>query len=66
MWSEELQEQTKEYFKNLPVAAMKKTGGKYGVCILQDGKYTIQDRESDQVYVFECIDELIKDGWAID
>ena len=66
MWSEELQEQTREYFKRLPIAAMKKVGGRYGVATMQDGKFIIQDRETDQTSVFECIEELIEADWAID
>ena len=66
MWSETLQQQTKEYFKTLPFAEMKQFGGRFGTCVYKDGQYIIVDKESDDVYTFESMDELIANGWAID
>lgn len=66
MWSDELQEETKEYFKSMPVAAMKQIGGRFGICTFEDGKYTVTDRESDWVDVFQCVEDLLNDGWTID
>lgn len=66
MWSDELQEQTREYFKSLPIAAMKQYEGKYGICTLIDDKYIIKDRETKEVYEYSTMDELINAKWAID
>ncbi len=67
MWTEELQQQTREFFETLPVAAMKHFGDmKSGFCKLKDGKYIISDRESDDRWEYNSIDELVEDGWAID
>ena len=66
MWSDELQKETKAYFKSMPVAAMKQIGGRFGICAFEKGKYTVADRESDRVDVFHCIEELLGAGWAID
>ena len=66
MWSKELQKQTREYFQTMPMAAMKKIDGVYGVCILKDGIYTIIDRKTNEKYVYESIDALLEAKWAID
>ena len=67
MWTEELQQQTRKLFETLPMAAMKHFGdSKYGVCVLDNGKYIITDRESDDTWEYDSIDALIVDGWAID
>ncbi len=66
MWSKELQQQTREFFEKLPIAAMKNFDMKFGICIRKDGEYIITDRESSEVYRYSSVDELIKDGWAID
>ena len=68
MYSDELQKQTKEYFKNYPIAMMKQFGtDKFGACQLEsDGIYYITVFKSDEVLSFETIDELLEAGWAID
>ena len=66
MWSEALQEQTREYFKSMPIAAMKQIGGKFGICVFRDYKYLITDRETNEEYLFETMDALIDAKWAID
>ena len=68
MWTETLQEQTKEYFKSIPIAMMKQFGThKFGACQLEsDGIYYITVFDSDEVLSFETIEELLKAGWAID
>ena len=68
MWTETLQEQTKEYFKNNPIAMMKQFGtGKFGACQLEsDGVYYIAVFDSEEVISFETMDELLVAGWAID
>ena len=66
MWSDELQEQTREFLKTYPMAAMKKIGGVYGVCVLEKGIYIIKDRKTAQKYSYSSINELIFDKWVID
>ena len=67
MWTENLQQQTKEHFKQYPLGPMKHfTGKKYGVCMCEDGKYTIANRSNDEVYEYETMEALLADGWAID
>ena len=66
MWSDELQEETREYFNRMPFAFVKQIGGKGGVCTLKDGIYIIIDREDDSEVVFESMDALIEANWAID
>jgi len=66
MWSDELQEQTREYFKSMPFAFMKKIGGKNGVCTLENRIYTIKDRDTSEEYIFNSIDSLIAAQWVID
>jgi len=41
MWSENLQKQTVEHFKKLPMAAMKQVDGIFGFCILYLQKWSI-------------------------
>ena len=70
MWTESLQQQTRDHFENvLPVVAMKHFGDdKFGFCIFKDERYTIKDRkpESNMIWEYTSIEELIFDGWAID
>ena len=67
MWSEALQQQTREFFDTLPMATMKHFGDmKYGFCILRDGQYIITDRESNEKWEYASMEALIEDGWAID
>ncbi len=66
MWSEELQEQTRVYFESMPFACMKQIGGKFGICTLEKGIYSIKDRVSGQEYIYATMDMLIEDKWALD
>ncbi len=68
MYLDELQKQTKEYFKTKPIAMMKQFGtDTFGAGQLEsDGIYYITVLNSDEVLSFETIDDLIKAGWAID
>jgi len=67
MWSDELQEQTREYFKHLPFGAMKQFGTDvFGIGALRDGQYIVTDRTTKEQYVFTSVDELITAKWAID
>ena len=69
MWTEALQQPTREYFDELPMAAMKRfRDSKFGICMLSDGKYIVLDRNEDSTkkWVYDSIDEMIKDGWALD
>ncbi len=66
MWSEELQEQTRVYFESMPFACMKQIGGKFGICTLEKGVYSIKDRETGDEYIYMSMDALIAAGWAID
>ena len=68
MWTEKLQQETKELFENMNGAFMKHFGdSRFGLCILIDGKYVITDRgESGDVWEYDSVDEMITEGWAID
>jgi len=69
MWSKELQELTRDHFENVMNGAFMKHFGdsRFGLCILIDGKYVITDRgESGEVWEYESMDEMLKDGWALD
>ena len=67
MWTEGLQQQTREFFKNMNGAFMKHSGdSRFGFCILLEGKYVIRDRESDDKWEYYSVDEFLEDGWAID
>lgn len=66
MWSKELQQQTREYFKDIPFAAMKKIGGTYGICVYRDKCYIITDRKTNAEYIYHSMDALIDAQWAID
>jgi len=66
MWSENLQKQTVEHFKKLPMAAMKQVGGRFGFCIYKNGQYVIKNMSNNQQYIFDTIDDLIAAKWAID
>jgi len=66
MWSKELIKITREMLSKMPMAMMKNIDGLFGVLLLQDGKYVIADRDSNEKYIFESIDALIEAGWAVD
>jgi hypothetical protein len=68
MWTEGLQQQTRELFESMNGAFMKHFGdSRFGLCIFIDGKYMITDREdSGDVWEYDSVDEMIDDGWAID
>ena len=68
MWTENLQQQTREVFENMNGAFMKHFGdSRFGLCILIDGKYVITDRgESGDIWEYDSVDEMIVDGWAVD
>ncbi len=66
MYSEELQEQTRDFFKEMPMALMKNFDGKFGVCILKDKKYIITDRDTKNIYKYLSVEEFIQDKWVID
>jgi len=67
MWSQSLQEQTREHFKNMPFAAMKQFGtDTFGIGVFRDGKYIITNRETNTQDEFSSMDELITAKWAID
>ena len=68
MYSNELQSQTKEYFKTMPFTMMKQFGtNKFGLGQLKpDSSYSIRVFRSDEVCIFETIDLLLEAGWAID
>ena len=64
MWTVELQEQMREFFKNLNGAFMKHFGdSRFGFCILLEGKYVITDRgESGDVWEYDSVNEMIEKG----
>ncbi len=68
MWTEELQQQTRDLFEKMNGAFMKHFGdSRFGFCILIDRKYVIRDREeSGDVWEYNSVDDMIVDGWAID
>lgn len=69
MWSEELQQITRESFERFPVALMKHFGDmKFGFCVQQDNKYIIKDmdKHSDDEWIYDSMDEMLSNGWAVD
>ena len=68
MYSESLQNQTREYFKKMPMAMMKQFGtDTFGYGKLEpEGGYSIYLFKSDEVVTFKSMNELLKAGWAID
>jgi hypothetical protein len=68
MWTEGLQQQTRELFQSMNGSFMKHFGdSRFGLCIFIDGKYVITDREeSEDIWEYDSIGEMITDGWAID
>jgi len=67
MWTENLQQQTREVFENMNGAFMKHFGdSQFGLCILIDGKYIIDNRSNDEVYEYKTMEVLLEDEWAID
>ena len=68
MWTEKLQQMTRDHFENIMKGAfMKKFGdNKYGLCVFIEEKYTITDRESDEVWEYDTMEEMLTDGWALD
>ena len=67
MWSKTLQQQTREFLASYQVAAMKHFGdSRYGICIVENGKFIIRDRSSNDVWKYDSIEKLIEDGWVID
>ena len=68
MYSETLQNQTREYFKKITMAMMKQFGtDKFGDCELRpEGGYSIRVFNSDEVVTFKSMDELLEASWAID
>ena len=69
MWTKELQQQTRELFEKMNGAFMKHYGdSRFGVCVLVDGKYRIMDRvpESNDIWEYDSVDEMIADGWVVD
>ena len=68
MWTEELQELTRDYFENVMKGGMMKHFGdsKFGIGVFMDEKYIIHVLDSDEVCEYATMDEMLKDGWAID
>ena len=66
MYSQLLQEQTKEHFQKHYCALMKQFGGDFGIGVVKDEIFTIFSRKSGQKYEYTSIDTLIKAKWVID
>ena len=68
MWTETLQQQTRDHFENVMKGAFMKHFGdsRFGLCVFRDGKYIIKDRESDEIWEYVTMDEMLADGWALD
>ena len=69
MWTETLQQQTRDHFENVMNGAFMKHFGdsRFGLCIFIDGKYVITDRgESEDIWEYNSMDDLIEAGWALD
>ena len=68
MWTEELQQQTRECFKGTIKGGMMKHFGdsKFGIGAIIEGKYVIHLMDSDDVHEYDTMEEMLKDGWAID
>ena len=68
MWSEDLQQQTRDHFENIMKGGMMKHFGdsKFGIGVFMDGKYSIHVLDSNEVYEYTTIDEMLKEGWVLD
>jgi hypothetical protein len=73
MWSQSLQEQTREFFRRYPFAFVKHFGDfRFGVCSLMDGRCIVRelpfhDRQGPlREWEYPSVDGLIEAGWAID
>ena len=68
MWSEELQQLTRDHFDNVMKGGLMKHFGdsKFGLCVLEDGKYVIHFMGSKEVCEFTTMDEMLKNGWVLD
>jgi len=67
MWSEELQNQTREHFETMPMAFMKHFGDlRFGACVLIKGEYVITEHNTNTKHKFDSIEALIQNGWVID
>jgi len=68
MWTETLQQQTRDHFENVMKGAFMKHFGdsRFGLCVFMDGKYIMNDRESDEIWEYATMDEMLADGWALD
>ena len=68
MWTEELQQQTRDHFKNVMKGGMMKHFGdsKFGISVLMDEKYVIHVIGSKEVCKFDSMEDMLQDGWALD
>ena len=68
MWTETLQQQTRDYFTSLPFAMMKEFDtSRFGIAHhLEDDSFTISILDSKDILIFSSINEMISAGWAID
>lgn len=67
MWSDELQKQTREYFKKMPASSVKHFNDLcFGTCMLIKGEYVITEHNTNAKHKFDSIEALIQNGWVID
>jgi hypothetical protein len=73
MWSETLQEQTREFFRRYPLAFVKHFGDlRFGICSLEEGRCVVQElpdvgrKGAPERWEYPSVEALIEAGWAID
>ena len=68
MWTETLQQQTREYFTSLAFAMMKEFGtSRFGIAHrLEDDSFAVFVLKSRKILTFSSVDDMISAGWAID
>jgi hypothetical protein len=67
MWSRKLTELSKSYFR-IGGCKVKSETGKFGFLIVDNINrlYKISIFNSDEILIFNSVDELIEAGWAVD
>jgi hypothetical protein len=65
MWSKELTELSKSYFKT-GFCCVKSEDGEFGELAFENDKYRISVFGSDKTYIYNSVDEIINAGWAVD
>ena len=59
-------EQTREYLEKIPMCNMKNSNGSRGLASSKDCVYKLVDTDTQELYVFKILNELLDTGWRID